>query len=198
LSYGTVTEQLLEALSPTPPPMTRQQLRRQRQALREGADASTSHGYSERGSIEHVHGGSAGGALPPPPSLPLRLRSGGSLRRSLLRVSVLVVVECLALLLPCFTLLMSLIGCVTLSLICYILPPMFYLSLKAQMQRQRARAAAVRATLQINQPDEAGAVEWARTAGTWTEVVGCAALLLFGLLSLSVGTAVVIQQGHCE
>jgi len=166
--YGTMTEQLLEALSPTPPPLTREQLRRQQQALR------------------------AIGAPKP------HQRTGGSLRRTLLRLSVLVGVEVLTLLLRCFTLLMSLIGCVTLSLICYILPPMFYLSLKAQMQRQRARAAAVRATLQINQPDEAGAVEWARTAGTWTEVVGCAALLLFGLLSLSVGTAVVIQQGHCE
>lgn len=103
--------------------------------------------------------------------------------RSLLRLSLLALVVSLAVFVPCFTLLMSLIGCVTLNILSFILPPLFYMRIR-HLRRRRGRFDFSEAFIS----DTTYALQMA----------GCAGFLAFGVISLVATTWLTVTQGRCE
>ena len=101
-------------------------------------------------------------------SIPLSNR----IARGILRICIFFFVTLLAASVPCFTLIMSLIGCFTLSVLCFILPPIFYIRL-----------------VQMNNSDNK--ISWLKL-----DVVGCSLFVLFGLFTMILGSSVVLK-GKC-
>ena len=140
-------------------------------------------------------------ATPSPPpvtaaSLRGSLSTSSAVRRLLLRLLVLLLVEAVTLLLPCFTLLMSLIGCVTLNLLCFILPPIFTLRMRSITEAKLQ--VPVRERIEHIEAGTAVAGVYRKDSSDRWIVPGCYCMLACGMISLIVGTTALLQQGNCS
>jgi len=87
-----------------------------------------------------------------------------------IRICVLAVVTLIAIGVPCFTTVMSLLGCVTIGTLSFILPPVFYLRM-SQTKMMRA---------------------------SWMTKCMCYAFTIFGIISIAMATIVILVEGRCQ
>ena len=123
---------------------------------------------SSRNGIERASASASARASSAVPSMASALSS------SALRVSALFAIFVVAFTVPCFTLIMACIGLFTLSILCFVLPPVFYLRLRRQQAVE-------------GKPDDDG---WWYAAYAW-------AFLATGVICMGAG-AIVVSRMHCE
>jgi len=87
-----------------------------------------------------------------------------------IRLCVLAVITLIAIGVPCFTMIMSLLGCLTIGTLSFILPPLFYIRL-SQLKHLAASS---------------------------SSIYLCYAFVTFGCMAIIMGTIVIISQGKCQ
>lgn len=101
-----------------------------------------------------------------------------------LRLTMLILVAVAATYVPCFTLIMSLIGCVTLNILSFILPPFFYMRIRQKYVRTLTFDV-------LGDEEPIGFFDACRNIGCWT-------FITFGVATMIGTTWLTIMRGQCE